>query len=340
MTMILGVNLTDQIYLAGDTRVTYLGSQVIHEDNVIKLTGLKDSSDYRLAVAVAGDVELASFLTSRFVNDLKQGKIPLDIDHLEVSLREFFQQCINQWRRQKTVRNDLFSYLLIGAIDFNKYKFPTKEKISELLGHFNTHVEEQKSKRWQIEEALQKDPIMKQLNEKLLEQRGKGILEEITENETPLFHPKIQAVLKDDITSTTAPFHSLLVGCAVDVNNNTVTTEVAHWGEGLVKGGGVKSDALKPDMQAVFEFGTRIKQGEKNNILECALIGATILDYAKKNQLPGIGGSVAVCIMSRLGLALSGQNFKFDKEKIFAKINEVELPMRYYYQLKGIVGLL
>lgn len=339
--MILGVNLTDQIYLAGDTRVTYInGSKVTHEDNVIKLTGIKDSPEYRLAVVVAGDVELASFLTGRFANDLKEKKFDLDIDSLEVSLGQFFQGCIDQWRRQKIVREGLFAYLLIGAVDFTKQKFPTKEQVSELLSHFNTHATNQKSKRWQIEEALQKDPIMKQLNEKLLQQRGKGILQELTENETPRFHPKIQAVLNDDMISVTGPYYSLLVGCAVDVNKNSVTTEVAQWGQGIVKGGGVTPDALKPDMQAVFEFGTRIRQAEKDNILECAFIGTTILDYAKKNQLPGIGGSVAVCILSRLGLALSGQNFRFDNEKIFAKINGIELPMRYYYQLKGTAGLL
>ncbi len=338
--MILGINLTDQIYLAGDTRVTYFGAQVAHEDNVIKLAGLKDSSEYQLAIAVAGDVELASFLTGRLANDLKERKFDLDIDKLEVTLKKFFQECIGQWRRQRIIREGLFSYLLVGAIDFSKQKLPTKEQISSLLTHFKSHAEEQKSKRWQIEEALQKDPIMKQLNEKLLQQRGKGILDELVENEKPRFNHKIQSVLNDEVSPASIPYYSLLVGCAVNVNDGLVETEVAQWGQGIVKGGGVTPDALRPDMQAVFEFGTRIKQAEKDNLLECAFIGTTILDYAKKNQLPGIGGSVAVCILSRLGLVLSGQNFRFDGKKIFARINGVELPMQYYYQLKGTAGLL
>jgi len=338
--MILGINLTDQIYLAGDTRVTYFGEKTAHEDNIIKLASLKDSKEYKLAIAVAGNVELATFLTSRFANDLRENKILLDIDELESSLKIFFRNCIKQWCKDKEVRKGLSAYVLVGAIDFTKSKFPAKEKVSQLIKYFNSHAVEQQGKRWQIEEAVKKDPAMKLLNEKLVQHRGKGILQELTEDETPRFHPKIQAILDGNTSLTNAPYDSLLVGCGVDVSNNNVTTEIARWGEGIVKGGGVKSDALRPAMQAAFEFGTRIKQNEKDNILECAMIGTTILDYAKKNQLPGIGGSVAVSIISQLGLSLSGQNFRFDGDKIFANINGTELLMKYYYQLKGTAGLL
>ena len=132
----------------------------------------------------------------------------------------------------------------------------------------------------------------------------------------------------------------MLVGSLVDVNNQTVDTEVAHWGEGLVKGGGVRPDALRPDMQAVFEFGTRQQQKEGDNLLECGFIGQTILDYAKKENIPGIGGNVAVAILSKHGLGLSGQNFRFEVENVFAKVDGVEIPMRYFHQMGGVDGLL
>lgn len=82
MTMILGVHLTDQIYLAGDTRVTYMdsnGSATGFEDTVIKVAGVVDSPDYKLSLAVAGDVELASFMTSRLAYELKAKTLNRDI---------------------------------------------------------------------------------------------------------------------------------------------------------------------------------------------------------------------------------------------------------------------
>ncbi len=339
--MIMGVNLTDKIYLAADSRVTYTGpSTTKYEDNVIKIVGLKNSPEYQLTVAVAGDVELATFLAGTLSFNLKHGTIPLNIEKLEPTLKLFFQKCINEWYKQRKIREGLLTYMLVGAVDFTKRKVPSKEKIDSLLEHFMLHTEEQKKTRWKVEKSVLKDPIIKMLNQKLLEQRGKGVMEELVENDNPKFHPKIQAVLNGNTDPELQPFHTLLVGSLVDVNNRTVHTEVANWGEGLVKGGGVRPDALRPDMQAVFEFGTRQLQKEGDNMLECAFIGTTILDYAKKENLSGIGGNVAVGILSKRGLRLSGQNFRFEGENVFAKVNGVEVPMQFFHQMGGKGGLL
>lgn len=219
-----------------------------------------------------------------------------------------------------------------------------KSVVDDLLKYFHEHVADQKKNRWKVEKALQEDETMKLLDAKLKEHRGFGVLEEFKRNETPLFNEKIQAVL-DQQTDVQKPYLSVLIGCAINVSTGSVEVETARWGEHIVKGGGVQPDAVKSDMAATFEFGTRPKQNKtqangNNHMLECAIMGATILDYAKEKELIGIGGKVAICMISDRGTMISGDGFQFEGEEISAVINDKRVQMSPFYKKLGRGGLI
>src|ERR1700687_703810 len=87
MTMIVGLNLSDKLYLCADPRLTF-SSDGSHVDDIIKVMPIygepvplvgEVEKNNRIAVAVAGDLEMAAFLTKAIQDAIESGELSNDI---------------------------------------------------------------------------------------------------------------------------------------------------------------------------------------------------------------------------------------------------------------------
>lgn len=148
MTLILGINLTDSVYLAADTRVTQIsnGKIVGSHDNLLKIWGNQNG----LWCAVAGDAGLAKhLLTELQYQSFSRKGIEVVRENIEkyiyekadeywrkkgVSTHATLMFAGNSLRRRARVKKDLVKNLVNAHTD-------NPEAKNELSGHkFNTYT--------------------------------------------------------------------------------------------------------------------------------------------------------------------------------------------------------
>jgi len=110
MTLIIGLNLSDKLYLAADTRAT--DQKGNHFDNVIKIAHLvtlrfhkidkqnidKIVNEGYISVAVAGNIRLASFIYKNIQESIQSRSLSSDIRELYDSLDEPWSiEMANKW---------------------------------------------------------------------------------------------------------------------------------------------------------------------------------------------------------------------------------------------------
>ncbi len=143
MTLIIGLNLSNKIYLAGDTRVTTTPitqpSEKTYIDNILKLDlvwgdtvhpQLKHDGN-TIAVAVAGDVEFATYLVKRIKEDLNRGRLNSDIRIFAVEIENRVKVFVNDWLFTKDYRHCCL--LFSGMVKHRLNKRIPAEKLEELI---------------------------------------------------------------------------------------------------------------------------------------------------------------------------------------------------------------
>jgi len=131
MTVILGVNLSDKVYLAGDSRLSHEkdGKTEVRHDNMQKVENLKDS--HTITVASAGDAKFASFLLNRLnYSDL----ITLNINDLRNSIEVWMTKAIDEYLTQKNNYPD--NTFIFGGVDPNTKKVVSGEQIINMANAF------------------------------------------------------------------------------------------------------------------------------------------------------------------------------------------------------------
>jgi hypothetical protein len=131
MTLILGINLTDSVYLAADTRVTRMrGDEIVDtHDNLLKIWGNKSG----IFCAVAGDAGLAKHLLSelRYQAFSRRG-----IESLREHIEAFVYETADAYWSKKGQTTD--ATLLFAGSSQHRKAYIDGNLIKELVdAHFN-----------------------------------------------------------------------------------------------------------------------------------------------------------------------------------------------------------
>ena len=108
MTLIIALNLSDRIYIAGDTRVTFENGTT--EDNALKVLPLIDIAkfpEHSIGVAVAGSVDFAAYLYHEVSAGINNEILSPDIRKLAEQIKEFSEERIINW---VNIHKNLFTF--------------------------------------------------------------------------------------------------------------------------------------------------------------------------------------------------------------------------------------
>lgn len=115
MSLIFGVNLSDRIYLSADTRLTVRNNKngdISFDDNVLKIELFSND----LAVAMAGDAKMASFLINKiFDSEVVKRGIRYCREHILNTITPF----VDEYLKSNKYSNVVF---IFGGLDRNGKK--------------------------------------------------------------------------------------------------------------------------------------------------------------------------------------------------------------------------
>ena len=98
MTLIIGLNLSDRIYLGADTRITFGNGS--YKDDVLKISALGEWENTlhapyglkrKLLLSVAGNVNLASFLFGKISPAIRGKDLATDVRRLHARIESFLK---------------------------------------------------------------------------------------------------------------------------------------------------------------------------------------------------------------------------------------------------------
>lgn len=136
MTLILGINLTDSVYLAADTRVTrQKGERVVDmHDNLFKLWSNADG----VSCAVAGDAGLAQYLLRelRYQSFSRRG-----IDSVREHIEEFVYTTADKYWRDKKTTTD--ATLMFAGSSPHKRAYIETSLVNKLIAEHTNNEDAQ-----------------------------------------------------------------------------------------------------------------------------------------------------------------------------------------------------
>lgn len=130
MTLVLGANLSDRIYLSGDTRLTVTDPKtdlISFHDNIMKVRPLTEYVN----VAVAGNLNFATFIVNKIIKNFHETNITELRDKIEDFLRSLSSEIFKSYSGKSVC-------LLFGGIDLTRMKKIDGKKIIKLVGTFQT----------------------------------------------------------------------------------------------------------------------------------------------------------------------------------------------------------
>jgi hypothetical protein len=121
MSLIVGINLSDGVYLSADTRLTFeVNEKQEYLDNFLKIKPLSQE----IAVAVAGDIEIASFIVRKIIkSDINKE----NIREFRKSIEKLIKELADEYQiKHKRLRPVCFIFAGINRnqrkmIDMRKY---------------------------------------------------------------------------------------------------------------------------------------------------------------------------------------------------------------------------
>ena len=304
MTMILGLNLSDKIYLAADTRVTHDDGR--HVDIIVKILPLVDGPSPKpvplpnnIHVAVAGDVRLATFFYEEIYRRINSGNLSSNIRIFKNQLDDgLITHLLKDWVSHYSEPFGHGCSLLFGGQTSDGFKTLPRARLSLLLAEYEKSKEKYRLDQHKIVEALEKDPTMKMINEKMLAEAGKGVLESLEES----FIPEVPQHIKEAMESSegkSSQRDSLIFSLDIAIGQGgiSISREEAEWGQLISRGAkGISSGDVPTELLATMELMPG-KRKNQPHMLEGAFMSATILDMARERNASTIGGQVIISII-------------------------------------------
>ncbi|MFZ2484412.1 MAG: hypothetical protein WAX80_02610 [Minisyncoccia bacterium] len=329
MTLIMGLNLSDRLYIASDTRVTHARLKQdgtilssIPIDNVLKgmplwdkALGKHEDDGNFITLAVAGDVELATYMYEHLRKDLLLKNLSSDIRELYEQIESFLETKLNEWviDLKKTYPKGGCA-LLFGGTSWKRKKEVNREKLFKLVEVFKES--RQNSLVWRpkvLKELENENSPLYQINEELKKAQGKTILQLLDESSIPKIPAYIEKAFQSEPSILEDFSDSMIFGVSIGLGGN-IRKEKAEWGEMLAYG--AVEDPKKhitDEILAIFELN-RDGRSTIPHQMEAAMSTGAIMDLAKKNNINSIGGTVTVQIMSGDSIRITGDKLTMDEQ--------------------------
>jgi len=319
----MGLNLSDRVYLAGDTRVTHENGT--YSDDALKMTPLLDRVMFpqnEIGMAVAGNVALATFLKDRISKGLQERVLSSDIRKFYAEIKVFLEAAITEW---VDAGNIYVNCCLLFAGVFNgRQKQIDSEKLERLIEEFKKSKKHEEDLYHKSTANILNDPTLKILDEKIRAAQGRGLLDLIEMSRVPEISGPIKDALERNLPAINHP-DSLVFSAQIEVATKTVKMEVAEWGEMLAYGAKVKKESIPNGLLANLELWYGKKPQEF--LIETSILTTTILDYAKEHGVSTIGGTVLVMPINKKGASLTGKGIIFKERGTKVNINGVIMPL-------------
>jgi hypothetical protein len=121
MSLIFGLNLSDRIYLSGDTRLTQKTGDTITEtkDKIIKSTPFTQD----IAAVFAGNAAMAAFVSKELIEIIKPG---LDIRTFRADIESYLAPVINKYWEDNGAKTSMA--IIFGGLNRNAAKKPLTPK--------------------------------------------------------------------------------------------------------------------------------------------------------------------------------------------------------------------
>jgi hypothetical protein len=299
MTLIIGLNFSNKLYLAGDTRLSRsVGTnEPIRIDNILKLSPvwcreIKTQSFFNndsIAMAVAGDVAFATYLYQVVVKALNERKLNTDIRIFADEILPFIQEMTNEWLKTKPYMG---CAIIFSGMTQNRKKKISVEKIKKLIDIFNRQVEKDRpGKERFLKETLPNDPTWQQLASKIKKDTGKSVVEMLSAGETPTIAEWIRKAVDTNSDEIDMP-DSLIVGIDIRPKEGILKKEVAEWGEFIAYGAGLTQNDLSESLVSTLDLSHVKEEKESPYLFEGAIITTEIKSIATERNIGSIGGSV------------------------------------------------
>lgn len=343
MTLIIGLNLSNKIYLAGDTRVTSHNNanpkNVTRIDNILKLDLIWGNSvrpqnkydDNSISVAVAGDVQFASFLVKGIKSALNDGSLSSDIRLLAEGAEDILRNLVDFWLAKNEYRR---CCLLFGGTTKVRPKNISEDRLKKLIDLYHDKVAADKKTRAKFAGAgLENDPLLEELNKKIYRDTGKTLSQMLKEGESPTIPRYIQDAINNGQSFINTP-DSLIVGFDID-SQAGIKKETAEWGEFLSFGVKLAKENIKPYLLAALELGGGKRPEQSPHMIESVIITTEILDFAKKNKILSIGGTVVLFSIWEDGQPrIMGKDVVIENGKPLAlRLNGQQIPLASFHKL-------
>jgi len=294
MTMIVGFNLSDKLYMAADSRVTV--DNGLKADNVLKIMPIleqipwEERNDNQISVAIAGDVRYAAFLYTEIHEALKQKILSHDVRELFSQIDTFCEGLTDKWLFE--LKQPLAeAVLLFSGVWAKRTKKLNPKRVEDLANFYHEGQKKTKTEA-EMQKLIETDTNWKMIDEKMRKEAGKSAFQSLQESKEPQI-PKhiLEAVAKDGELSMFPD--SLIFSLDANLYNRTFNKESAEWGEWLAYGDRVSKDKIPQDLLAHLEFVPG-KEKNKEHLVEAVLINITIKDFALKHKIDTIGGTVII----------------------------------------------
>lgn len=330
MTMIMGLNLSDRVYLSADTRVTYGNGKTV--DNALKILPLLDRATHpknnTIVVAIAGDIAFATFIYQKIYNAFnKEKSLSPDIREFYKVSQSFLQEGLNEWIESGNAFEDGDIALIFSGVTDQRSKSIDPIKLEELVKIFKRKsIKDRATNSARMEELVKTDPLMKLINEKMKKEAGMTVMENLALSAIPKIPDYIKNAINTNNPNLEEYSDSFLFGAYLNIKEKIVALETAEWGEVLAYGDRIRKETVPEELLATLEL-FRGREKNKPHLLEGALITATILDIAKNNQIASVGGTVIIISSAKDGEMIMGKDIIFREKNTAVRVNGIELPL-------------
>lgn len=295
MTLIVGLNLSDRLYLGADTRVTYPDNTF--EDNIIKVAHLigvpvpiigEENFD-TIFLAVAGNLNYATYLYKEIKNDIDNGKLSSDIRVLFNNIDDYIKEKTDVWLKSNPYKN---CCIIFAGTNNSRKKEVNITKLNELQKVYKKNIksptELQKAKK-----QLENDSFFKELLKKI---PSKKLMRPFDEPYAMEINPIIKKAIEDNDETINVPDGLIF---SIAITKEGVSKQKAEWGEFLAYGsGGLTKKNLPEEFLAHMELspGQLVTQ---QDMMETLYIKDQIIKIAEDNNIKKIGGTVTPIVIRK-----------------------------------------
>lgn len=301
MTFILGLNLCDKVYIGADTRITKASGTT--EDHVCKILPiLLPNQEEKAAVAVAGCVRFASFLHKKIQKAISDGELSGGMNGLKLGVKDFIGLATHEWITQEGTEY-AYAVILFGGISPFDVKTVAFQKIEELAKIYEKSQKTSRLTEEQLNEHMQKNEQLKLVSEKMYRESGRTMFEQLRASSKPAIPLAMKNAIRNKCNAVYPATY--LFSVIVDAKAGTIRRENSEWGERLGYGSrNITTKDVPHELVALCEFGN-FKKNTQENLMESALMQATIKDTAEKLKIESIGGTVLLNKVDLSGIQVS-----------------------------------